>query len=389
MVVLGDNGGIPYDPGPLVAGQSLVQFDGSGFPHRFLPGTGIQPQANQTFESINGTAILDGCGQVNYAFASNADNVTIRGLEMRNFIPIYQKAVVSTHNHFASEPMAPADEGLNWIIEDNWIHSSTGVGISHSSNSQVRRNRLSHMGQMAVTSKGGSNGIFEENVVDHSMLDRHSSVEEAGGSKWKFTTNFQVRSNVFFSNYGYGIWFDIDNDGATIEENLVEGHERSGIFWEISFNAQINRNTIRRAGIGYNGWMYGAAIISASSTFVTVVDNYAEESVNGYAVINQTNRGPGGQINITPQGQFFNNVAVDSGQSGFNHDPGTPIPNTVWQNNTYTDICVGTASCGFQDPNGGVPFRMAIPGSTYNTATWAQWQASGFDQSGTATGCTL
>lgn len=402
MVVIADNGGIPYDPIPLVAGQTLVEFQGGGFPHRWL--NSVQPTAGQTFQSIGGTAVIDGCYQARFAFASAANNVTIRDLEVRNFVGKYQGAAVQAFDFNAGDNLPLNQQGQDWLLEDLWVHSNGGIGVGTSTRTVVRRNRISHNGQMGMHAKGGADSIIEDSEVHHNNVDRHLSVEEAGGTKFKYTSGYRVRRNYFHDNWGYGIWFDINNTNATIARNLVEDHERAGIFWEINFGpAFILNNTVRRAGIAYNGWAFGAGIISSTSGGpVNVRFNHVEQSANGITMINQDRPVPGaGSAPFLFGISVTDNVVIDSGHSGFTNDffQGTNIfvPQPAifeWDRNTYQDICVGTARCGFEFPpideplgqnvGNGNPFRSG----DFNTVGFAGWQALGFDQNGAASGCT-
>ena len=70
----------------------------------------------------------------------------------------------------------------------------------------------------------------------------------AGGSKWVHTTNLIVRGNFSHHNDGPGLWTDINNIYSRYENNVVEDHRRGGIFHEISYDAVMRTNTLRRNG---------------------------------------------------------------------------------------------------------------------------------------------
>ena len=389
MVVISDNGGIPYDPNPLIAGQSLIQFQAGGFPHRWT--TGVDPTFGQTFESVGGKAVIDGCWQAPYAFASAQNNVTIRNLEIRNFHGKYQGAAVQAFPYFAGDNLPLNQQGVNWVLDDLWVHSNGGIGVGLSTNTTLSNSRISHNGAMGLHSKGGSNSVVEDSEVHHNNIDRHLSVEEAGGTKFKYTDGYIIRRNYFHDNWGYGIWFDICNGNATINNNLVEDHERAGIFWEINDGpVLIRQNTVRRAGIAYNGWVFGGGITTSTSAGpVTVQQNQIEESANGITFLNQGQRDTDPCSDPTTGIVVTDNVIVDSGQSGIENDnqgPTGALPQiNQWDRNEYIDICVGTATCGFQNPStGGQPFRIG----SFTSVTFSQWQALGRDANGSASGCT-
>ncbi len=47
-----------------------------------------------------------------------------------------------------------------------------------------------------------------------------------------------------------GMWFDGENDAATIANNLIEDHPGNGIMYEVSGSGTITDNIIRRSDVG-------------------------------------------------------------------------------------------------------------------------------------------
>lgn len=63
-------------------------------------------------------------------------------------------------------------------------------------------------------------------------------------------------------NKGPGVWADTNNAAFRIEGNLIEDNDGEGIFYEISYNARIVGNTLRR-----NGLVKGRAFAARGDSF--------------------------------------------------------------------------------------------------------------------------
>jgi hypothetical protein len=58
-----------------------------------------------------------------------------------------------------------------------------------------------------------------------------------------------VRNNWVHDNRGAGLWADTNNNDFLIENNVIEDNDGPAIFYEISYNAVIKNNTLRRNNI--------------------------------------------------------------------------------------------------------------------------------------------
>jgi parallel beta-helix repeat protein len=90
--------------------------------------------------------------------------------------------------------------------------------------------------------------------------------------KMSITTNVTWRRNYVHHNQD-GIWYDGDNVGSLIEENVIEDNAREGIFYEISGQGIIRNNTVRRSG--YSG------IFVSTSRDVEIYGNVLENNARG------------------------------------------------------------------------------------------------------------
>ena len=59
------------------------------------------------------------------------------------------------------------------------------------------------------------------------------------------------------------MWFDTNNDGIDVEDNWISGNAGNGVMIEISYNYQIQDNTIEDNG-------YGSGIGNGNSRRVTL-----------------------------------------------------------------------------------------------------------------------
>jgi len=186
-------------------------------------------------------AILDGRRLNKYAFTSESTDVTIRGLTVRGFVPPQDEGVV---NH---------DSGDGWLIEDNTIENNEGAALMAGSRQQVRGNCLKDNGQYGLNAyKDGdlTDLVLEGNeITGNNTSDWESKVEGCGctgGVKFWAVDKADVRNNWVHDNRGTGLWADTNNNDFLIEGNLIENNDGPAITYEISYNAVIRANTMRR-----------------------------------------------------------------------------------------------------------------------------------------------
>ena len=227
-------------------------------------------------------AVLDGQGTTTYAFTGTATDVTIDGCEITGYDPPAQKGVINAILGSA-----------RWTVTNNEVHHNDGVGIQLKADDSVARgNYVHHQYQLGVAAEG-DNILFEGNEVAYNnyRVD-YSWGWEAGGSKFWSTDGLIVRDNHFHNNHGPGIWADHDNIRGLVEGNLVEDNYGPGVFWEISYEAVIRNNDIRRNGWGQSSWLWGGGIQIASSRGVEAYGNTLTGNYNGVSVSQQA-RGSG------------------------------------------------------------------------------------------------
>lgn len=131
-------------------------------------------------------------------------------------------------------------------------------------------------------------GCNLNNRSNASVWIHHSRIHHNGSLKWeghisagmKFVhtgprgasvgSAVSVTDNRVYSNYGNGVWFDIDSAGDLVQGNRIWGNTRYGVRYEVSFGpVLIQGNDIVSSVKGYSG------INITDSSFATVRGNTA------------------------------------------------------------------------------------------------------------------
>jgi Right handed beta helix region len=199
----------------------------------------LTPMDGDTFIGAPG-AVITGQHRNDEAFDGNASDVTIEYLTIEDFTAPNNQGVV---NH---------DLAAGWIIEHNTIENNpTGAGVMLGSHSVLEFNCLTHNGQLGFIAYN-PNGVFDIVVSNNEIsyndtygydITRDKSCGCAGGGKFWQTTNAVVTGNNVHDNQDPGLWVDTDNAGFEITDNYFDHNSAEGLIYEISYNAQIDRNT--------------------------------------------------------------------------------------------------------------------------------------------------
>ena len=315
-------------------------------------------------------AILDGENVTQYAFQPGPNPypiaVRIQGLIVQRYNPPAQFGAVLAGGH------QDADGSNAWVVEDNEIRYNATGGLRLAHNVKVLRNYIHHNGQIGISGVG-INILVEGNEIAYNNYQQTYQIGwAAGGAKFANTRGLVVRGNFVHHNHGNGLWNDLNSTYTLLQSNRVEDNAAQGIFYEISYDAVIRDNVVRRNGAASAGqWLYGAGILVANSRNVQVYGNTVEGNVNGIAGIQQ-NRGTGtyGPYLLQNLVVLSNTVTMTRGATGVAQSIGDNSVFTIWNNrfqgNAYS---LGTNA---------KPFRwMNAP------RTEAEWRAYGQDVAGT------
>ncbi len=245
-------------------------------------------------------AILDGQGLNKYAFAQHSANITVEYLTIQNFVPSNSESVV---NHSA---------GNGWTIQYNTIRDNRGAGVNVGTDNVVRYNCLTRNGQYGFKSYeaggGPSNVTLDHNEISYNNTEDWETQKPGcgctGGGKFWSVTGATVTNNYVHHNHGPGLWADTNDVGFLIEGNYIYENDGVGIFYEISYNALIQHNTLIRngleAGASNTGFPTGAIYISEAgsdsrvdSAYNSVLDitgNYLKDNWGGVVLWENANR---------------------------------------------------------------------------------------------------
>ena len=214
----------------------------------------VQPKAGNTYIGAPG-AVIDGQFLNQYAFTGTAAGVTIRYLEVCNFVCPTDQFVV---NH---------DTGDNWTIEYCNIHSTSAAAVGVGNGTVLRYCWLHHNKQYGFSSFNDVVNDALSPAVNNVTID-HNEVQGNGDPLDEFNASGNPLGNgrngsckfwdtsgiVMTSNWIHhglmGMWADTNNIHMRFENNLVEDIWAEGFFYEISYNFLVQFNTFRRCCLG-------------------------------------------------------------------------------------------------------------------------------------------
>jgi parallel beta-helix repeat protein len=363
--------GVAVQPGQSI--QAAVNANPAGTQFVLKAGTHVRqqviPKDGDTFVGEAGT-VLDGQGATRYAFwawtgSRWVNNVTIRGLKVTNYTPPVQDGAISAS-------AGPGNSSTGWVVDRvESSYNSTG-GIHVGAKMRLTNSNVHHNLQLGVGGSGDSIVIENNEIAYNNYTKAYESGWEAGGSKFSVTRWLVVRGNFVHHNYGPGLWTDTDNIYTLYENNRAEDNAGEGIFHEISYNAVIRNNQVKRNGLILGRWAYAGGITISMSPNVEVYGNTLEGNYQAISALQQGDAGRGG----APYGRYLvqnlyvhdNVMWLGPGGAGLSDDTGDPAVfasrNNRFVHNTYHQ---GTR------PR---PFYWK------GERTWGEWQGAGQDLTG-------
>ncbi|MET0565543.1 MAG: right-handed parallel beta-helix repeat-containing protein [Acidimicrobiia bacterium] len=308
-------------------------------------------------------AVMDGRNVTDWAVQPNrANNVTVKGLEIRNYSPDDQYAPITARTY------GGAAAGIGWTVENCDLHHNSYSGLALSEGSIARNNRIHDNGVIGIEVSWvrSSGALVEGNEIYRNNTTGAYEYYEAGGSKFGDTENLIVRGNFVHDNNGPGLWTDTDNVNTLYENNVVEGNSGAGIFHEISYSATIRNNQVRGNGFRSRGWLWEGGIMIAGSQNVEISGNVVQDNYNGITLIQQ-DRGSGALgPYLLRNVSVHDNTVIRSGRTGAAQDVGEhsifTTRNITFQNNDYENVA------GFSWAD--------------RWLAWSQWRGYGMDLTG-------
>lgn len=296
------------------------------------------------------------------AIVGETTDVTVSGLIIEKFANVFQSGAIQA--------------GTGWTISDNEVRFNHGIGIFSGAENLVVGNHVHHNGQMGLAGQGRGI-VVDSNEISYNNTSGANWAWEGGGTKWVRTTGLVVANNYSHHNHGPGLWTDGYNIHTLYHSNLVEDNYVQGIIHEISYDAVIRNNTVRRNGFGHeaSGSYWGGGIEVWQSPNVEVYNNLVEDNAHGIMAM-MTPRGTGPHGDLELENLFVHNnhirLATPNGRSGLAVYGGSGNEYYDQRNNRFEANVYS-----LKDPDAGLHFRWD---QGYLTAE--QWQASGNDVAG-------
>lgn len=296
-----------------------------------------------------------------HAFSSTARDVIIEGFEISGYDPSTQQGVI--------ESTARRDLEGGWKVRSVHLHDNDEVGIRIGGHDcEIRDCLIEDQGRLGFAIQYGDDGYAGYNTIRRcNEFGTYSWGFEAGGSKCWNTNRLICEYNESYGHVGPGLWTDHDNVNTIYRHNTIyDCQDAPGIFHEISFEATIEDNDIRRCGAS-GDWLWDAGVQLSTSDGVVVQNNYIEDCGNGVAVISQ-DRGYSTRLDRPYYGRncdVLNNTIVDSAYTGAVRAD-QPFPD-IWTTCTFEGNDY-TGCSGFAWQNSWIG--------------WSSWQSYGHDLTG-------
>ncbi len=231
--------------------------------------------------TLRGPATIDGENTRTYGIVVGASDVVVEGLTITRTTNPAQDGAVRVRN------------ANRFTIRDAHITRAAGacISISGGSGHLVEDTELAYCAQEGFHMTATSSSIFRGNHIHHNNPNRAFDTGwEAGAGKATVVNGLLFEGNEVSYNNGPGLWCDVDCRNVTFRANRIHHNTESGIFFEISDGALIERNVIWENGWGFPAWGWGAGIRISSSANAEVRDNVVAWNPDGIVVVSQ-NRG--------------------------------------------------------------------------------------------------
>ncbi|MGC9452675.1 MAG: right-handed parallel beta-helix repeat-containing protein [Oceanipulchritudo sp.] len=318
---------------------------------------------------------------------AGAEYIVLRGLHFRASGDAPQQPMVSIG-------------GTGHLVEDCRFEHGAARGFDLRANGATVRRCVARLnGQMGFSGYGDDN-LVEDCLLQHNNT-KHSGFVcfEQGGCKIVKTNRFTMRRVRAIGNDGPGIWYDIDNAEALIEQCWCEGNTGPGIMYEISWTAVIRNNVCWKNGyqphkdvtwdsrensVGVEDPIYGQGILIQMSRDCEVYNNTCVGNRRvGIEIRHHPYQQAGNPSHSTERyklvrNSVFNNLLADNGWCNFDETipPLNPRKNDEVADNHYDYNLYHNSSSLLQ--HGGDLLAYARWGKTlgYGVMSLEEWRAS-------------
>lgn len=308
--------------------------------------------------------------------------------------------------------------GSGWLVENLEIKNIWGG--AYAGEGTIRGCVIHHNGQIGIA-QGANGWVCEYNYVHTNGINGIASGWEAGNMKISTSDNTIIRG-CYFTLYDHPhldatgpFWYDIDNDGAQIYDNIIAdettaGISSRGLFWEISYSCLVHHNVLYRLARGAenSGWASAfsgseSAAIPSTTIYdrVDVYDNIVYDCAGGLKLIDNGPRCEGARYTIdntidcsggTPPSylaqyaRFQRNVVYFSSAT---HDFGSGAENLDYAgivnwNTAWTPVGCSYDGNIYYVPDPSVAHWNDDQSGGGGYQTFSAWQTSGHDTNGQA-----
>ena len=256
-VASGDNSSMDGE----LAADTLYYFDSGDHTFGLGPYANLTPQSEDVLVGASG-AVIDGQDSNNSWLDGTNPDVDVFFLTIENFVPPQDQGVV---NH---------DGAASWTIWGNTItdnfaaesgsdtNDDNGAAVIGGTDDVIAYNCLTDNGQYGIDgytvsdANSVTGGPTDLTMYDNEIADNAPNGDPfygcgcTGGTKFWETFDAYFYDNYVHDNGNIGVWFDTNNDGIDVEDNWISGNAGNGVMIEISYNYQIQDNTIEDNGYG-------------------------------------------------------------------------------------------------------------------------------------------
>ena len=238
---------------------------------------GANPSQRTVEASVTGNALLSTNGH---------DHLVVKGLNFAH--------VANAPQDFAAVQVRGGSD--NVVIDSVSVQYAAGAGISvGGNNNAIRNSRFNYNGQQGIHSANTTNLLVKNSETSYNNTlpgKQYDPGWEAGGNKFVRSRNAVVDGLVAHHNIGSGIWFDVNNQNATIK-NSISHHNGKGIHYEISHTGKIYNNLVYK-----NQYQYDVLTFNP--------DNFEPNAPTAYGIYVSSSDGV----------EVFNNTVVYNDRSG-------------------------------------------------------------------------
>ncbi len=290
--------------------------------------------------------------------------------------------------------------GRGHLVEDCLFEHGAARGFDlRCVESVLRRCTARLNGQLGFGADGDDN-LVEDCLLQHNNT-KHSAFVcfEQGGCKICRSARFVVRRVRAIGNDGPGIWYDIDNTEALIEQCWCEGNTGPGIMYEISSGAVIRNNVCWKNGyqprkdhtwdsrensVGVDEPIYGQGILIQMSRDCAVYNNTCVGNrrvgidIRHHPYQQAGNPGHSAERYKLARNRVFNNLLADNGWCNLDETvpPRNPAKSDEVVDNSYDHNLYHSSAALLQ--HGGDLLAYARWGKTlgYGVMSLEEWRAA-------------